>query len=150
MHQHQNQDAAPSHDPEAGFKKKPDGERHNMGYDSMMVKFKNRQKGAMICRVVYTGDRTSKARHGEQGSPESGGFWGCRQDSLLDLGLQECLPFNCSPNCVSKSYVLLCAYVMFPSNKVFKVFCIVRILFKNEIVLLLHNMSTIYYCTHIM
>ena len=31
-----------------------------MGYDSMTVKFKNRQKGAMICSVVYTGDRTSK------------------------------------------------------------------------------------------
>lgn len=38
----------------------------------------------------------------------------------LIWGLQECLPFNCSPNCVSTSYVLLCAYVSFPSNKVFK------------------------------
>ena len=60
----------------AVLKKKPDGERCNMGYDSMMVKFKNRQNGAMICRAVYTSDQTSKARHGEQGSAESGGFWG--------------------------------------------------------------------------
>lgn len=64
-----------------------------MGYDSIMVKLKHRQNGAMICRVVYTGDQTSKARHGEQGSPESGGFWGCQQDSLLDLGVTGVLAF---------------------------------------------------------
>ena len=48
-------------------KKKPDAE-HNMGYDSISINFKNRQNGTMLCRVVHTGDPTSKARNGDQKS----------------------------------------------------------------------------------
>lgn len=65
MHCYQNQDAAPRHDPEQ--RKTPDAE-HNMGYDSISIKVKNRQNGTMLRRVVHTGDPTSKARNGKRKS----------------------------------------------------------------------------------